>query len=393
MDSNYHIFKKTVQSGKKSTHKWYCYWNDPVTGKMFQKVCKNCRTQAEAYAFVSSLPPIFAEKKYNISDIAQWMYIPGGPHIERLAKLGRVYDLKTLKTKRNQLNVFLEKFGQMELKDLTVPEVVSFLAEDEHSGSWKNNLLTVIGEVYDEAPYTNAGYVQKITFPKFKRNTKKKDIFTTEELNILFNENLWKALSKQMYEKQPQFDEGYEAIYLMFLCAASCGLRLGEAIGIRTSQFLFDQHMLLVDGFFKNDEKERTNFNKCGSEEDRKLRVVPLPETVAAMVKKFILERNIGPEDFVFLRYGHPIRKCLAEKWFERAVLLSGIEIGGRKLTPHSLRYTYITRMRRDVGGEIVQKLAGHSSLAMTDYYTRAAIPELVAGAMPAVEAANRLFE
>ena len=71
----------------------------------------------------------------------------------------------------------------------------------------------------------------------------------------------------------------------------------------------------------------------------------------------------------------------------------SGIEIGNRVLTPHSLRYTYITRMRREVAGETVQKIAGHTSLAMTDHYTRAAIPEMVAAVKPAVGAANRLFE
>ena len=51
MDSNYHIFKKSVKSKGKTVHKWYCYWNDPVTGVMHQKVCKGCKTQAEAYAF------------------------------------------------------------------------------------------------------------------------------------------------------------------------------------------------------------------------------------------------------------------------------------------------------------------------------------------------------
>ena len=49
MDSNYHLFKKAVQSKGKTVHKWYYYWNDPLTGVMHQKVCKGCKTQAEAY--------------------------------------------------------------------------------------------------------------------------------------------------------------------------------------------------------------------------------------------------------------------------------------------------------------------------------------------------------
>ena len=116
----------------------------------------------------------------------------------------------------------------------------------------------------------------KSNFPKFTRQTVKKDIFTTEELNALFNEALWQKLNQKMYEKEPQFDDGYIALYLMFLCAISFGLRLGEAI---------------------------------------------------------------------------------------------------------------------ELAGETVRKIAGHNSMAMTDYYTRGAIPELVEAVKPAADAANRLFE
>ena len=59
MDSNYHIFKKSVKSKGKTVHKWYFYWNDPITGTMHQKVCKGCKTQAEAYAYVSAQPALF----------------------------------------------------------------------------------------------------------------------------------------------------------------------------------------------------------------------------------------------------------------------------------------------------------------------------------------------
>lgn len=43
MDTNYHIFKKSVKSKGKTVHKWYFYWNDPITGVMRQKVCKGCK--------------------------------------------------------------------------------------------------------------------------------------------------------------------------------------------------------------------------------------------------------------------------------------------------------------------------------------------------------------
>jgi hypothetical protein len=137
MDSNYHVFKKAIQSKGKIVHKWYCYWNDPVTGVMHQKVCKGCKTQAEAFAFVSALPPLFHEEKITIAKIAEGMYIPGGTYLERMRKLGKTYTIETLKSKRFMLTIFVEKFGKLELADLTVPMVIDFLADDAHSGSWK----------------------------------------------------------------------------------------------------------------------------------------------------------------------------------------------------------------------------------------------------------------
>ena len=393
MDSNYHIFKKSVQSKGKTVHKWYYYWNDPLTGVMRQKVCKGCKTQAEAYTFVSALPPLFIEEKITISSIGKWMYIPGSSHLERMEKLGKQYTLETLKCKRGLLDIFLAKFGNLELKDLTVPMVIDFLTEDPHSGSWKNNFLTVVGEVYAEAPFMGLPYIPAPQFPKFRRNSIKKDVFTTDELNILFDESLWINLSSTKYANHPQFDEGHKAIYLMFLCCIKCGLRIGEAIGARVNQFLFDQGMFVVDGFYRHNQLLRTNYNKCGSEEDKKIRVAPLPEDFSLIIQKYIAENHLSGDDFVFQRYNKPIRKWLAEEWFRRAVASSGIKTKNRVLTPHSLRYTYITRMRRDVAGETVQKIAGHTSLAMTDHYTRAAIPEMVEAVKPAVEAANKLFE
>lgn len=337
MNSNYHIFKKTVKSGKKSAHKWYYYWLDPITGVMHQKVCKGCKTQSEAYAFVSKLPDLFSSHRLTINQIAKDMYIPGGSYVTRLESLGKHLELKTLKDKRIKLEIFLKEFGDMYLQDLTVPMVTNYLIGFENrSGSWKNNVLTVLSNIYDE---------------------------------------------------------GYKDVFLLFLCSLCFGLRIGEAIGARAKQFMFDEHMFVVDGFFRHETKVRTNFNKKGSDADQKIRVVPMPDFLRDIMKDYITEKNIGPEDYVFTRYGLPVRKHLVEKWFKRALVEAGIETEGRHLSPHSLRFTYITRMRRMETGEMVRKLAGHTTMQMTDYYTRAGIPEMVQAVRPAVDAVNQLFK
>ena len=61
---------------------------------------------------------------------------------------------------------------------------------------------------------------------------------------------------------------------------------------------------------------------------------------------------------------------------FHKAVKKSGICTDGRKITMHSLRYTYVTRMRQLYDGELVRKMVGHAQIEMTDYYTRNELDE-----------------
>ena len=70
----------------------------------------------------------------------------------------------------------------------------------------------------------------------------------------------------------------------------------------------------------------------------------------------------------------------------------AAIEVGSRKLTPHSLRYTYVTRMRRYIDGDIVRILAGHTTQEMTDYYTKPMIDDMIKQIEASKEATEKLF-
>ena len=181
--------------------------------------------------------------------------------------------------------------------------------------------------------------------------------------------------------------------HLIFLCTASFGLRLGESRALQLRQFIFDKNAVVIDGFCKQNG-ERTDYNKKGSNEDKKWRVAVAPDSTLQLVYNYCVLNHILEEDYIFVREGkRPLRKEYLEDVFERQLIKAGIEKNGRKLVPHSLRFTYVTRMRRDLPAELVQKIADHTSLAMVDHYTRTAIPEMVEAVKSAKGAANRLFE
>lgn len=48
--------------------------------------------------------------------------------------------------------------------------------------------------------------------------------------------------------------------------------------------------------------------------------------------------------------------------------------------------------MRKNVDAETAKKMVGHSSVEMTEYYTRAAIPEMVSSIQNVLQSVNELF-
>jgi integrase len=93
------------------------------------------------------------------------------------------------------------------------------------------------------------------------------------------------------------------------------------------------------------------------------------------------------------MKDGKPIRAEYAEAIFQRAVLKAGITSDSRKLVVHSLRFTFVTRMRRELSAEAVSKMAGHSSVEQTDYYTsKKVLEDLMHGLTDPDTIYNNLF-
>lgn len=315
-----------------------------------------------------------------VKNIAQGMFNDNSDYLKRLYCFGKKLSRKTIIQKKMYINLIIDDFGDCNIKDLTVIDVEKRLLDDEkHSASWKNMYLETIGCIYDEAKWKCKINIEKPVFQRFIRHSKKADIFTKEELNIFFNIDLWKK---------------YQDEYLLFLIMISCGLRLGEARGLRVKQFLFEDNALVVDGFCEFDG-HRTNYNKKGSDEDRKTRVSIVPKFTMDLVKKYIKYKNIAGEDFLFLWKDKniPFTTDHLNYIFKKLLKLCGIDTTNRKLITHSCRFTYVTRMRRELDAEQVKKLVGHTSIEMTEYYTRFAIPELIESLKDVFEVANRLFE
>ena len=393
----YHVFrKKKILKGGKVVRRWYYYFYDE-NGRKVQKSCPKCNNRNEAENYTRTLPPPAGGAVLNpdllLSDIAGTMYIPGSDHVDRRRQLGQSVEIETLAESRGYIKLIIEIWGSYALKNIDSEDVITYLFKMPRSGSWKNRYLTIFKEIYAEAPRYGCK-IRTPSFPSFARNSKKADIFENAELAELF--------------KPCHFPD--VVFFVMFLLALACGLRLGEARAIRLKQILFDKKILIIDGFLKKNG-DRTVYNKKGSPEKPKLRVVWIPDLVILVLTGFLKNRDLKPDDFIFVYAEKPIRQETAENVFFRALISAGIAYskeklinlgywkkgkirkkaeaipGGRKLVPHSLRYTYVSRMRRELTAAELQPMTGHTTEGMVDYYNHVILENAIK-ALPAADAA-----
>lgn len=355
MTETYHVFEKCIK-GHYEFYFWY-YSN----GIRKQRKCRGCSSRKEALQYVNFLPPPDMLESVKVKHITKDMYIEGSSFLRSKEAHGKKFSKITLQSKRNYIDRINRIWGDYEITDINVNMVENYLAGLNLSGSWKNSFLETLVEIYRESQKFGINPVIP-KFERYKRNSKKADIFSENEISTL--------LKKDNYKD--------EMFYLMNKVTLSCGLRKGELQGLRVCQIDFENRVVVIDGFIDRSGK-RTNYNKKGSDENPKLRFTFITDELANELKEYINNTGKKDDEFIFSDGHHDYveaRKINTE--FSRILKLCGIEKNGRKLCPHSLRYTFITKMRRIVPAETVQKLAGHNSLEMTEYYTRMNIADSI---------------
>lgn len=413
-----HLFKRNVVKDGKKQVRWY-YWFFDSDGKQVKKSCgrngKPCLLKREAEAFLKELEEQDRKneeaanelKKLRLRDVAENMYSPESAFMRLSEERGRGITPQTMKLKSHYLKVFLGKFGDRAPGELGEAEIEDWLVSLDYSNSIKNQFLTIINEIYSECRrYKIVSQVPVVQ--AFRRKTKKKDIFSREELAMLFPKDfeklsdVWKTRSAtDLFEGVDGKMHSYGIVFgLMFMLMASTGMRPGEARAVQWEQI--KENGIFIDKMIDSNEEVQAHLKK-GSADEPKFRAALIPARTLEFIS---LYREIRPADggeFIFTYRGKPVGKSLQEKRFNVGLMNTGIcgekhisngtdgkmkraaDKGGRNLTPHSLRFTYNTYTVNSnlLPGEVLRKMIGHNSAEMTDYYTRTDLDAELRGLQP----------
>lgn len=365
------IYKEKIIEANTTKENWYYTFQSYYSKKEEIQLCVGCNSYAEAKLYVERT---ITPKYYLINNIAEGMY--NEDYITRLAYFGKHQDAMTLRNKKKMLQKVLDEYGNRDLRKLQVLEVEKYLFADSHKSSYKNAFISVIKEIYIETKYKCPQPVPLPTFTLFHTTKKKADILSLDEMEHFFEPKFWKN----------------KTLYLMYRLMAGCGLRAGEAQGLMKYQIDFKNKILIVDGFLKHNF-ERTHYNKGGNLANPKIRITPIPDELLCLLQDYC--ENLNENDYLFRSiHNNLYDKAYITFTFKKQIKKAGIEVGDRKLCPHSLRYTYVTRMRRLLPGEVVRKIVGHVNMQMTDYYTKPNINEMIDGIKfsEARKAVNKMY-
>ena len=166
--------------------------------------------------------------------------------------------------------------------------------------------------------------------------------------------------------------DGFLLVLLWF-----CGLRVGEALGLRRS----DMHLVPTATSLGCSTPGphihvvgRDNPNRARAKSGD--RVVPVPAAVLSCYDRYLAERSACPDaegcDFVLVNLAHdplgaPMTTDSIRKWLAVLSTRAGLE---RRVTPHMFRHATATELlARGASIDVVKELLGHSSIRATEIY------------------------
>lgn len=148
----------------------------------------------------------------------------------------------------------------------------------------------------------------------------------------------------------------------LVLTLAYCGLRWGEATGLRVKHLDMLRRRFLIE----ENAVQVGSVIEVGTPKNHKRRTVPFPRFLAAQLA--VQCEGKGREDLVFPgENGHHLRLARVHEdnmsWFASAVKRASIP----RITPHDLRHSAASfAVSAGANVKAVQKMLGHSSAAMT---------------------------
>jgi integrase len=307
----------------------------------------------------------------KIKDYAD-LFAPDGRWRGKRAEKKRLYTDKSMKTRdANMRNWIVPLWGEYNPRKLTVKiidnsmeGITSELTKRPLAGATRNRILSVLSELYiylieeDKAVINPVLNVTRCcSEPEHPRGA------------------VAIATMKQLF---PPDHDGMKKLYISqkyicaFLVLRDTGLRPGELIALRWRDWLPDLRMFPIMKAIESGTRDHEKGTKTGA-----TKPAILTAQAAEEMERLRKKAKPEPEHFIFANYKNVPFDPHRLNWaFRRAARKA--EIGRDDLTPYWLRHTFNTRALETMPDDVVRRLMGHSTEAMTRHYRDADVDSLI---------------
>lgn len=372
-----HLYKRTVtRNGKKMVVWYYWFWHN---GKQVRRSCgqhgKPCTTKREAQAYIAALADedLIPSKKIRLN-VCQGMFDLNSEYIRRMEAKGKRIQEHTRMIKVNTLAKILEEFGDRVAADVRPVEIDRWLLSMKLSNSSRNGMVAVFKELFQNLYYLGLLDYVPILDQYARVDTKSKGILSMQEIRTLFPNTVDEIIDVWSVNSTDKYETFQTAV--MILVLLTTGMRSGEVRALQHHQRIRPD-VFLLNAMIDSDEK-RVDHLKMGKNSDKKWRVAIMPEFTVRMLDALetFPERANKQTDYIFEHKGDFVPKLRMAYKFKRVLNHIGIDAKARNISVHSTRFTYNSIMRREISGDDLRLMIGHSRPTMTDYYDKSTVLE-----------------
>lgn len=194
---------------------------------------------------------------------------------------------------------------------------------------------------------------------------KKSELWTTDKKHALTDEQ------QQAFMSYVEGSYIFNHWYTLFACMLGTGCRIGELLGLRWSDVLWDENLISISRSlnYRLQESGKVEFDEAPPKTDAGVRVVPM----FLSVRKLLLEEHVRRpgEGFIFVnQYGKPLTSYDVNRAIERILehyRADGLKPDIPKFTSHQLRHTFCTRLcQNETDLKLIQEIMGHADISTT---------------------------
>lgn len=341
---------------------FYCRWYDGAGKPHLESTRETSKTRAERWMHKKLREPRRkALDSFRFGPFAEPWWAPNCPYCEGKIARGTPITMGYRKVRRSWLeNHVLPRFKDLRLSEISTRMIEAWVMDlrkgGELSATTVNHVLRTLKIMLAEA--CRLGYLSvdpSRSVRQLRETPGERGILTPDEIRRLFAE---KKISKVW--------DGDFRHYALNLAAASCGLRLGEVLGL-TIQYVHPDFLEIERAWGQVDGLQDPKWHKS--------RLVPLPSRTSTALQRVISESLYKePGDMLFYgeRRERPIAHQVVLRRFYAALESIGIDEKARQkrgIVFHSHRHAFNTFCRGKVPDELLRAVVGHADERMTERY------------------------